>query len=210
MRDNPELYSDEEIADWTRKLRHTGKSEFFDLKRVKVVGARCSNNYFWTLFIFSLGLGFSLAGLSSFCNINLLPFSNPKELTFFPQGLLLLFYGSLNLGASFYNIYTIIIDFGSGYNEYNRIQEVVKIVRKGFPDENQNQNILLTYSLVNSVRAIGIKITGGLNPTRSLYLCLLDGREIPLTSTHQLPSISDLEEQAAELAEFLSLSINTL
>jgi hypothetical protein len=38
------------------------------------------------------------------------------------------------------------------------------------------------------------KITEGLNPTRSVYLCLKDERNIPLTPV-QPTSISDLEEE---------------
>jgi hypothetical protein len=45
----------------------------------------------------------------------------------------------------------------------NKIENLVKIVRKGFP--GKNREILLTYPLAN-VRAIGIKITEGLNPTQ--------------------------------------------
>ena len=62
-----------------------------------------------------------------------------------------------------YIILTIFLDIGSGYNEYNKIENLVKIVRKGFP--GKNRQILLTYQLTN-VRAIGLKITEGLNPTK--------------------------------------------
>ena len=81
----------------------------------------------------------------------------------------MMFYGTLSLGFSIYIILTIFLDVGSGYNEYNKTESLVKIVRKGFP--GQNREILLTYPLSN-VRAIGLKITEGLNPTRSIYLCL--------------------------------------
>jgi hypothetical protein len=79
----------------------------------------------------------------------------------------MMFYGTLSLGISISIILTISLDIGSGYNEYNKIENLVKIVRKGFP--GKNREILLTYPLAN-VRAIGIKITEGLNPTRSIYL----------------------------------------
>ena len=83
----------------------------------------------------------------------------------------------------------------------------MKIVRKGFP--GKNREILLTYSLTN-VKSIGIKITEGLNPTRSIYLCLKDERNIPLTPVQEPTSISSLEEEAASLAKFLNLKLENL
>ena len=158
------------------------------------------------LFIF-WRLGFLLAGISSYFKINLLPFTNPTELVFIPQGLVMMFYGTLSLGISLYTIITVLLDIGSGYNEYNKIENLVKIVRKGFP--GKNREILLTYPLSN-VRAIGIKITEGLNPTRSIYLCLKDERNIPLTPVQEPIAISNLEEEAADLAKFLDLKLENL
>ena len=146
-----------------------------EIRQDKIIGSRRFSNYFWSFFLFIGGLGFLLAGISSYFKINLLPFANPTELVFIPQGLVMMFYGTLSLGFSLYIILTIFLDIGSGYNEYNKIENLIKIVRKGFP--GKNREILLTYQLSN-VRAIGIKITEGLNPTRSIYLCLKDERNI--------------------------------
>ena len=170
-----------------------------EIRQDEIVGSRRFSNYFWSFFLFIGGLGFLLAGMSSYFKINLLPFANPTELVFIPQGLVMIFYGTLSLGISIYIIFTMLLDIGSGYNEYNKIENLVKIVRKGFP--GKNREILLTYSLSN-VRAIGIKITEGLNPTRSMYLCLKDERNIPLTPVQEPTAISNLEEEAADLAKF--------
>ena len=178
-----------------------------EIRQDKIIGSRRFSNYFWALFLFIGGLSFLLAGMSSYFKVNLLPFSNPTELVFIPQGLVMMFYGTLSLGISIYTIITIVLDIGSGYNEYNKIESLVKIVRKGFP--GRNRQILLTYPFVN-IRAIGIKITEGLNPTRSIYLCLKDERNIPLTPVQQPTSISDLEEEAADLAKFLDLKLENL
>ena len=178
-----------------------------EIRQDKIVGSRRFSNYFWSVFLFVGGLGFLLAGISSYLKINLLPFANPTELVFIPQGLIMIFYGTLSLGISIYIIITVLLDIGSGYNEYNRIENLVKIVRKGFP--GKNREILLTYSLSN-IRSIGIKITEGLNPTRSIYLCLKDERQIPLTPVQEPISISDLEEEAANLAKFLDLKLENL
>jgi hypothetical protein len=178
-----------------------------EIRQDKIIGSRRFSNYFWSVFLFVGGLGFLLAGISSYFKINLLPFANPTELVFVPQGLVMMFYGTLSLGISIYIIITAFLDIGSGYNEYNKTENLVKIVRKGFP--GNNREILLTYSLSN-IRSIGIKITEGLNPTRSIYLCLKDERQIPLTPVQEPTSISDLEEQAADLAKFLDLKLENL
>jgi hypothetical protein len=178
-----------------------------EIRQDTIIGSRRFSNYFWSFFLFLGGLGFLLAGMSSYFKINLLPFTNSTELAFIPQGLVMMFYGTLSFGVSIYIITTVLLDIGGGYNEYNRVENLVKIVRKGFP--GKNREILLTYPLAN-IRAVGIKITEGLNPIRSIYLCLKDERKIPLTPVQEPTSISNLEEEAASLAKFLDLKLENL
>jgi hypothetical protein len=178
-----------------------------DIRQDKIIGSRRISNYFWTFVLFVGGISFLLAGLSSYLKINLLPFVNTSELVFIPQGVVMMFYGTLSLSISIYTFLTVLWDIGSGYNEYNKIENLVKIVRKGFP--GKNREILLTYPL-NNIRSIGIKISEGLNPKRIIYLCLKDERQIPLTPVEQPSSISNLEENAADLAKFLELNLENL
>ena len=178
-----------------------------EIRRDEIIGSRRFSNYFWSVVLFLGGIGFLLAGISSYLKINLLPFTNSTELVFLPQGLVMMFYGTLSFGISIYITTTVLLDIGGGYNEYNRIENLVKIVRKGFP--GKNREILLTYPFSN-IKYIGIKITEGLNPTRSVYLCLKDDRKIPLTPVQEPTSISNLEEEAASLAKFLNLKLENL
>ena len=178
-----------------------------EIRRDEIIGSRRFSNYFWSVVLFLGGIGFLLAGISSYLKINLLPFTNSTELVFIPQGLVMMFYGTLSFGISIYIATTVLLDIGGGYNEYNRIENLVKIVRKGFP--GRNREILLTYPFSN-IKYIGIKITEGLNPTRSIYLCLKDDRKIPLTPVQEPTSISNLEEEAASLAKFLNLKLENL
>ena len=178
-----------------------------DIRQDKIVGSRRFSNYFWTFVLFIGGISFLLAGLSSYLKINLLPFANTSELVFIPQGVVMMFYGTLSLSISIYTFLTVLWDIGSCYNEYNKIENLVKIVRKGFP--GRNREILLTYPL-NNIRSIGIKISEGLNPKRIIYLCLKDERQIPLTPVEQPSTISNLEENAADLAKFLELKLENL
>ena len=177
------------------------------IRQDQIIGSRRFSNYFWAISLLLGGTGFVLAGLSSYFKINFLPFANPTELVFIPQGLVMIFCGTLSLGISIYISLTIMLDIGSGYNEYNKVENLVKIIRKGFP--GKNREILLTYSLTN-IRSIGIKITEGLNPTRNIYLCLKDKRQIPLTPVQEPISISKLEQQATSLAKFLDLKLENL
>ena len=177
------------------------------IRQEKIIGSRRFSNYFWASFLFIGGLMFLLAGISSYVKTNLLPFGNTIELVFIPQGIVMMFYGTLSFGLSTYIIATLFWDIGSGYNEYNKVENLVKIVRKGFP--GKNREILLTYPL-NNIKSIGVKISEGLNPKRIIYLCLKDERKIPLTPVQQPDSISDLEDQAADLAKFLDLKLENL
>jgi hypothetical protein len=178
-----------------------------EIRQDTIIGSRRLSNYFWTFVLFVGGIGFLLAGFSSYFKIQLLPFTNTTELVFMPQGIVMTFYGALSFSLSLYIVLTLLLDIGGGYNEYNKDQNLVKIVRKGFP--GKNREILLTYPF-NSVRSIGIQISEGLNPKRSIYLCLKDDRKIPLTPVQQPTSISDLEEEAANLAKFLEINLETL
>jgi len=116
-----------------------------EIRQDKIVGSRRFSNYFWSFFLFFGGLGFLLAGISSYFKTNLLPFANPTELAFIPQGLVMMFYGTLSLSISVYIIITVLLDIGGGYNEYNKFENLVKIVRKGIP--GKNREILLSYPL---------------------------------------------------------------
>jgi hypothetical protein len=178
-----------------------------EIRQDIVLGSRRFSNYFCSLFLLIGGFGFLLSGLSSYFNQNLVPFANPSELVFIPQGLVMMFYGTLSFSLSIYIISTIVLDIGSGYNEYNKLENLVKIVRKGFP--GKNRKILLTYPLEN-IKSVGIKITEGLNPKRNIYLCLKDNRKIPLTQVQNPTTISDLEEEATDLAKFLDLKLENL
>ena len=177
------------------------------IRQDKIVGSRRFSNYSWAILLLVGGLMFLLAGVSSYLKIKLLPFVNTTELVFIPQGIVMMFYGTLSFGLSLYIIATLFWDIGSGYNEYNKIESLVKVVRKGFP--GKNREILLTYPL-NNIQSIGIKISEGLNPQRIIYLCLKDERKIPLTPVQQPDSISDLEDEAADLAKFLDLKLENL
>lgn len=177
------------------------------IKRDIIIGSRRISNYFWTAVLFTGGLAFLIIGISSYYQKNFLPFLNSLELSFLPQGLVMTFYGVIGLSLSLYIGVTIFWDIGSGYNEYDKQTELVRIVRRGFP--GKNRQILLIYPFSN-IKSIKLKIQDGINPKRTIYLCTKDQREIPLTPVEQPRSLDLLENEASDLARFLNINLEGL
>lgn len=143
----------------------TQKSEY--LRRYVVVGSRRFSNYWWASIILLGGFGFLLTGVSSYLNYDLLPFINSKNILFFPQGLVMCFYGILGFIFSCYLWLTLFWGVGGGFNEFNKKQGIVRIFRWGFP--GKNRRIDLSYD-IKDIEAIRVEIKEGLNPRRILYI----------------------------------------
>lgn len=143
----------------------TQKSEL--IRRYVVVGSRRFSNYWWASIILLGGFGFLLTGVSSYLNSDLLPFINSKNILFFPQGLVMCFYGILGLIFSCYLWLTLFWGVGGGFNEFNKKQGIVRIFRWGFP--GKNRRIDLSYD-IKDIEAIRVEIKEGLNPRRILYI----------------------------------------
>nr|BED43072.1 photosystem I assembly protein [Pyropia sp. Myanmar_A]BED43269.1 photosystem I assembly protein [Pyropia sp. Myanmar_B]BED43466.1 photosystem I assembly protein [Pyropia sp. Myanmar_C] len=172
------------------------------VRKDSILGSRRFSNYWWATIIFIGALGFLLAGLSSYFQVNLLPFATSTELAFIPQGIVMTFYGSVGIFLSLFLWLTIIWNIGAGYNEFNKDKGIVKIFRLGFP--GKNRQICLQFR-IKEIQSIKIEIKEGLNPRREIYLCTKDKRLIPLTRVGQPLLLSEVEEQAAEIARFLDV-----
>ena len=175
--------------------------------RQNILGSRRFSNYLWAVVSLLGGLGFLLAGLSSYFKINLLLVSDPRNLQFIPQGVALTFYGVAGILLSLYLWLTIFWDVGGGYNEFNKNTGIAKIFRQGFPGKNRHVEIDVALEDIQSVRA---EIREGLNPKRVLYLRANKKRDIPLTRVGEPIAISELENQGAELARFLEIPLEGL
>jgi len=169
-------------------------------------GSRQISNIFWATSVTLGGCGFFLAGLSSYFKIDFLVFSNVKELTFIPQGITLLFYGSVGLTLGIFLCLTILWDVGSGYNEYNKDLQKIFLYRQSFPGENRIFSSTFSF---DEIRSIKVRVKEGLNPVRQLILCLNDNREIPLSGTNQPVSLSKIENEAVRLAQYLNVYLET-
>jgi hypothetical protein len=173
--------------------------------RQTIPGSRRPSNYFWAVVVTGGATGFLLSGISSYTQVNLLPFSDPTQLEFLPQGAVMGFYGIAGLLLALYLWLTLVLNIGGGYNEFNRETGKGKIFRWGFPGKNRRIEVECNLEDIQSVR---IEVKEGLNPKRALYLKVKGMRDIPLTPAGGEPMrLSDLENRGAELARFLGVPL---
>lgn len=171
-----------------------------------ILGSKRFSNYSWALFSLIGGSGFLLAGLSSYLGIELLPFADTDEIVFIPQGIVMTFYGSVGFLLSLFLTVIIVSNVGGGYNSYNLKTGEIIIFRIGFP--GIQREILLKYFL-KDVKSIKLAITEGINPKREIYLVTKDKKQIPLTRVGEPLLLSEIEEEAVDLAKFLKVNLES-
>lgn len=187
------------------------------IRRYFIVGERRFSNYWWATVIFIGSLGFFFTGISSYFQIvpeNLLEQTSVLQngsadqgLHFFPQGLLMCFYGSLGFFLSLYWWCLIFWNVGGGFNEFNKKENFIRIFRWGYPGKNRKIDLYYTLKDVDSIR---VEIQQGLDSQRTIYLKLKGNREIPITGIGQPLTLQEIEKQASELANFLQISLEGL
>jgi hypothetical protein len=175
--------------------------------RYSVLGSRRLSNIFWAVVVSIGGLGFFLAGLSSYLNVNLLPLSNSLDIVFVPQGLALGFYGVAALLLSLYLWGVIALDVGGGFNEFNRDSNRIQIFRWGFLGKNRKVEVSCRLNDAQSVRVV---IREGINPKRAVYLKVKGRGEVPLSRVGQPQPLAVVENEAAEIASFLGIPLEGL
>lgn len=184
------------------------------IRRYIIIGERRFSNYWWAIVIFLGSCGFLFTGVNAYLAtyntaIKLLGLWDGSNVPFFPQGLLMSFYGSLGLLLSLYWCLLIFWNVGGGFNEFNKKDGLVRIFRWGYP--GKNRKIDLSYK-ISDVEAIRVELKQGFDPQRTIYLCLKGSttktkREIPLTGVGQPLTLKEIEKQASELANFLQVSL---
>ena len=161
-----------------------------DVIKENITGARNLSSIIILFILLLAGCGFFLAGLSSYLKINLLYITNTEEIVFIPQGITMLFYG-----------------IGSGYNEFSKLENIVRIIRLGFP--GKNRTIFLSYEFKN-IKNLKFLLKQGLNPRCNILLVLKDKREIPLFPAQFLLNPNQLEKKAIQLSQFLNVPLESL
>lgn len=176
------------------------------LFREQIIGSRRFSNYFWASIILLAACGFFIVGLSSFFESNLVPFLDSKDIIFFPQGLVMCFYGIVGFLLSLYLWLIIFWSIGEGYNEFNKTDGVMSIFRWGFP--GKNRRIQITYPL-KDIEAIRVEIKDGSplgGPRRTIYVRVKGKPDISIEEfTYE--SLALIEKKAADLASFLQVNL---
>jgi len=185
------------------------------IRRYMIIGERRISNFWWAIILSFGSIGFLVTGISSYftnfsiqnVETNQTLISQSFELPFFPQGLLMSFYGSLGMLLSLYWWFLIFWNVGAGFNEFNKKDGLIRVFRWGYP--GKNRKIDLSYSL-KDVEAIKVELKQGLDAQRTIFLKLKGNKEIPLTGIGQPLTLKDIEKQASELANFLQVSLEGL
>jgi len=202
------------------------------IRRYFIVGERRFSNYWWATLIFIGSIGFLFTGILSYLNASIssmsflsnnetfnsipgissmlqnssIPSTN-ENIHFFPQGLLMCFYGSLGFLLSIYWWFLIFWNVGGGFNEFNKKENFIRIFRWGYPGKNRKIDLYYTLKDVESIR---VEIQQGLDSQRTIFLKFKGNREIPITGIGQPLTLQEIEKQASELANFLQVSLEGL
>nr|YP_009000108.1 photosystem I assembly protein ycf4 [Silene chalcedonica]ABY85452.1 ycf4 protein [Silene chalcedonica]AGZ18098.1 photosystem I assembly protein ycf4 [Silene chalcedonica] len=169
-----------------------------------ITGSRKISNLGWAIILFLGSLGFVLVGISSYLGRNFISLFSPQQILFFPQGIVMSFYGIAGLFISSYLWCTISLNVGSGYDFFDKKEGIVCIFRWGFP--GKNRRICLRF-LIKDIQSIRIEFKEGIYTRRVLYLEIRGQGAIPLTRTDENLTPREIEQKAAELAYFLRVPI---
>ena len=171
----------------------------------KINGSRKISNYLIGGMLTIGGIGFVLAAISSYTGKDLLPLGNPSTLLFIPQGIIMGAYGIIANLLNIYLWYLVFINFGSGYNFFDKDSQSVEIKRKGlFKDIEVKLNF-------DEIKSVKLDISEGFNPRRRIAL-VLKGRKkaLPLSGAGELKPLLQVEEEGARLAKFLNVNLEGL
>nr|YP_010444131.1 Ycf4 [Haramonas pauciplastida]YP_010444195.1 Ycf4 [Haramonas pauciplastida]UTE95017.1 Ycf4 [Haramonas pauciplastida]UTE95081.1 Ycf4 [Haramonas pauciplastida] len=174
-----------------------------DVYLEKVAGSKLFSNYVIVSVLSLGGVGFLTTGLSSYFRVSLIPFLKLTELFFIPQGIIITFYGATAVSLSVCISLLILMQWGSGYNEFNKRENIVRIVRKKL----FSKEMFLVFNF-EDVKCIRLLVSG--NNQKALVLCLKDNRQIPISEIDKPISLTKIERKAYDLATFLGVSLEGL
>ena len=169
-----------------------------------VLGSRRLSNYLVAAAVSIGGIGFLLASLSSYLGRDLLPLGHPAALVFVPQGLVMGLYSIAAALLATYLWYVIAIDVGSGTNRLDKDAGVVPISRPGF-----RKPVSVEIPL-KDVKAVKVEVRDGFNARRRVALRIQGRRDMPLTRVGEPLPLAQLEQDGAELARFLGVTLEGL
>nr|YP_009449985.1 photosystem I assembly protein ycf4 [Burmannia disticha]ANK36182.1 photosystem I assembly protein ycf4 [Burmannia disticha] len=165
-----------------------------------IKGSRKTSNLLWSCILFGGSLGFLIVGTSSYFGRNLISIFPYQQILFFPQGIVMFFYGIAGLFISSYLWCTILWNIGSGYDRFDRREGIVCIFRWGFPGINRRIFLRL---LMKDIQSIKMEVKEGIYPRRVIYMEIRGQGPIPLTRTDANFTPQEIEQKVTQLAYFL-------
>tara|TARA_Y100001968_G_scaffold323131_1_gene360309 strand:- start:672 stop:1247 length:576 start_codon:yes stop_codon:yes gene_type:complete len=166
-----------------------------------VKGARKVSNYLIGLMLAIGGVGFLLASVSSFLGKDLLPLGHPSTLIFVPQGLVMGLYGIAAALLAIYLWRLISVNFGSGFNRFNKNSGLLVITRQGFFKE-------ITVEVpLKDINAVKLDVREGFNSKRRITLRIKGTKDLPISQVGAPKPLIELEKEAAQLSRFLGVGL---
>nr|YP_010420203.1 photosystem I assembly protein Ycf4 [Nanocnide lobata]USG53671.1 photosystem I assembly protein Ycf4 [Nanocnide lobata]USG53754.1 photosystem I assembly protein Ycf4 [Nanocnide lobata] len=169
-----------------------------------IAGSRKPSNFCWAFILFLGSVGFLLVGIYSYFGRYFIPLFTSQQIIFFPQGIVMSFYGIAGLFISSYLWCTIVWNVGSGYDRFDIKEGIVYIFRWGFP--GKTRRILLRF-LMKDIQSIRMEVKEGFFSRPILYIEIRGQGSIPLTRIDHNFTLREIEQKAAELAYFLRVPI---
>ena len=170
--------------------------------KTNFTGLREASNCVSAIIVSLGGTGFLVTGLYSFI-------MDSPEINFLPQGVVLIFYGTVGSIIGIFLGLTIRWNVGFGYNEYDKRSKTITMYRKTFPGPLKQNKDLIFSLYFSEIKSIKIRIKEGLRPERQLLLCLASNNEIPLLTSGNLIKLEKLENEAITLSKYLNIFIET-
>jgi len=102
---------------------------------------------------------------------------------------------------------TILWNIGSGYNQFDKREEMVHLFCWGFLERNHRIRIQF---FMRDIQAIRMKVQESFYPRRIIYMKIKGQRDVPIIHIEEDLTLRKMEEKAVELAHFLHVSIKRL
>ena len=173
------------------------------VRRDVIFGSCYFVNYFFRRVLVFGGLFFFIIGF--FSKKPVIFNDIVKYVQFFPQGIVICFYGAVRILLGNYLVLSGYWIVGKGFNEYDRKEKRICVFRWGFPGENRCFNFFCSFSDVKSL----CRENPSSRVSPKLYLILKEDRKIFLTQLGSIEfrSSREVEYFSANLARFLIIPL---
>ena len=136
----------------------------------KIISSKHRENTLLSNLLSIVGVGYFLTGVSSFYNTNYLLLPGCETISFIPQGIVMVFYGTVGIFLGmFLNFLVLCFKIGFGVNVYNQKREMIIISRRLFPKFNRKDMKLCCVVSFFEVASLKVSLTYGKEGCLILY-----------------------------------------